>query len=134
MADHNSQFDNPEFENSDLEHELRQALRPRPAPPNFTARLMQQIPPDAAPAPQPHSARPRRARIFPFPPALRLAAVASLLIVILGGTFAWQQHQRRVEGERARHQVLVALQITHATLQQVAENISSIQNRKELRP
>jgi len=132
VVDHNSQFDNPEFEDLEFENEMRQALQPRSAPPGFTARLMQQIPPDeqARPAAQP----PRRARIFAFPAPARLAAVASLLIVIFAGTFAWQQHQRRVEGERASRQVMIALQITHATLQQVAENVSSIQNRKELHP
>ena len=134
MVDHNSQFDNPEFEAAEFERELRQALAPRSAPPGFTARLMQQIPPDAAPAPQPATVRPRRARIFAFPAPARLAAVASLLVVILAGTFAWQQHQRRIEGERASRQVMMALQITHATLQQVAQNVSSIQNRKELHP
>lgn len=139
MVDHNRQFENPEFDNtefesSQLEHDLRQALRPRSAPPNFAARVMQQIPPDAQPAPQPPAApAPRRARIFHFP-ALRLAAVASILIVVLAGTFTYQHHQRVLAGERARHQVLVALQITHATLQQVADNVSSTQNRKELHP
>ncbi len=144
MVDRNRQFespDNPDFdhlelESSDLESELRQALRPRSAPPGFAARVMQQIPPDAQPAPR---LAPRRARILSWLPAAipapaRLAAVASLLVVILAGTFAWQQHQRRIAGERARRQVFTALQITHSTLQQVAENISSIQNRKDLQP
>jgi hypothetical protein len=139
VVDHNSQFDNPEFNDTEFEHDLRQALQPRSAPPGFAARLMQLIPPDAeanpAPEAQPASApSPRRARIFAFPAPLRLAAVASLLIVILSGTFAWQQRQRRIEGERASRQVMMALQITHATLQQVAQNVSSIQNRKEIHP
>jgi uracil-DNA glycosylase len=134
VVDHNRQFEpfeDPGFEPSQLESELRQALQPRSAPPDFAARVMGQIPadthPEAAPAP-------RRARIFRFPAPARLAAVASLFIVVLAGTLAWQQHQRRVAGERARRQVFTALQITHATLQQVAENISTIQTRKDLQP
>ncbi len=129
MVDHNRQFD-PDFEISQLENDLRQALQPRSAPPSFAASVMARIPLDAhneLPAP-------RRARIFHFPASVRLAAVASLLIVILAGTLAWQQHQRRLAGERARRQVFIALQIAHSTLQQVAENISTIQPRKDLQP
>lgn len=132
MVDHNPQLENPEFDNSEFEQDLRLALQPRNAPPDFTARVMRQIPLDAQPAPSP--AQPRRARIFSFPAPLRLAAVASVLIVVLAGSVAWQQHQRQLEGQRARRQVFTALQITHSTLQQVAQNISSIQNRKELHP
>ena len=132
MVDLNPQLENPEFDNSEFEQDLRRALAPRNPPSDFTDRVMRQIPDPAHLDPQP--AQPRRARIFAFPPALRLAAVASLLIAVLAGSLAWQQHQRHVEGERARRQVFTALQITHATLRQVAENISTIQNRKELHP
>ncbi len=128
MVDHNRQFE--PFEDPDFESELRQALQPRSTPPNFTAGVMSRIPPDA----HNQASTPRRARIFHFPAPARLAAVASLLIVILAGTLAWQQHQRRVAGEHARQQVFIALQITHSTLQQVAENISTIQTREELHP
>lgn len=128
MVDYNPQPEDPKFAPPELEQDLREALRPRSPSPSFTASVMQQIPPDAQPA------RPRRARIFPFPRAARLAAVASILIVILAGTLAYQHHQRIVAGQRARRQVIIALQITHATLQQVAQNVSSIQNRKELHP
>ena len=138
MVDHNSQFENPEmndpeFELSDFESDLRQALQLRSAPPDFTARVLQQIPLEAQ-APAELKTRPSRARIFHFPAPARLAAVASLLVVILTGTLAWQHHQKVVEGERARQKVFIALQITHSTLQQVAENISTIQNGKELHP
>lgn len=128
MVDHNRQFEDPE-----LEDELRQALQPRSAPSGFAARVMQQIPPDAQAPPQP-TAQPHRARIFHFPAPARLAAVASLLIVILTGTLAYQHHQKVVEGERARQKVFLALEITHSTLQQVAENISTTQNGKEVHP
>lgn len=130
MVDTNRQFDSPQ--DPEFDQELRQALRPRSAPPGFAARLMQQIPPDAQSTPRP--ARSPRARIFAFPAPFRLAAVASVLVVVLAGSVVWQQHQRYVQGERARQKVFLALQITHATLQQVAENISSSQNRKDLHP
>lgn len=141
MVDPNRQLEpapDPEFADPEFDRELRRALEPRSASPDFVTRLMQQIPPDsqaeAATAPAPKSIQPRRARIFAFPPALRLAAIASLIVIILAGSFAWQQHQRRIAGERARQQVMTALQITHATLQQVAENVYNIQNRKDIQP
>lgn len=134
MVDHSrpfEPFEDPDFEPSDFDQELRQALQPRSAPPDFAARVMLQIPSHDESSAAPASRRPR---IFHFPAPLRLAAVASLLVVILAGTFAYQQHQRRVEGERARQKVFLALQITHSTLQQVADNLSTLQNQKELQP
>lgn len=139
MVDHNRQFEpfeNPDFEPSQLEPaqletDLRQALQPRSAPPDFAARVMGRIPADTHPQAAPASGR---ARIFHFPAPARLAAVASLLVVVLAGTLTWQHHQKVVQGERARQKVLIALEITHSTLQQVAENISTIQNGKELHP
>jgi hypothetical protein len=131
VVDHNRQFE--PFEDPDFKNELRQALQPRSAPPGFAARVMQQIPPDAYATSQ-VKARPHRARIFHFPALARMAAVASLFIVILAGTLAYQHHQKVVEGERARQKVFLALEITHSTLQQVAENISTLQNGKELHP
>lgn len=130
-------------EDPGFEQELRQALAPRDAPQNFAVRVMQQIPPDGqteihpatAPKPMPPQPMPpRRALIFLFPPAFRFAAVAAVLVVIFAGSFAWHQHQRRIAGEQARQQVMTALQITHATLEQVADNVSSIQNRKDIQP
>lgn len=140
MVDPNRQFDSRQ--DSEFDQEMRQALRPRSAPPDFTARVMRQIPVPHTSLPlacvgegePPSALRPRRARIFAFPAPVRLAAVASVLIVVLAGSVVWRQHQRQVQGERARQKVFLALQITHATLQQVAQNISSSQNRKDLQP
>ena len=132
MVDHNRQFEpfeDPDFDSSEIESHLRQALRPRSVPPNFTASVMGHIPADTHPEAAPH-----RTRIIHFPAPARLAAVASLLVVVLVGTLNWQHHQKVVEGERARRQVFTALQITHETLQQIAENISTIQTRKDLQP
>lgn len=140
MVDRNRQFEpreSPELDHPEFERELHEALQPHSAPPGFAARLMRQIPPDVAADTQPSANSapgPRRARILAFPALLRMAAVASVLIVVLAGTFTWQYQQRRIAGERARHQVMTALQITHATLQQVAQNVSSIQNGKEFQP
>lgn len=136
MVDHNRQLESAE--DPEFHQELRRALAPRSAPPDFTAHVMQRISLrdrlEAQPAPQPSAMRPRRARVFAFPSAIRLAAVASLLVIILAGSFAWQQHQRRIAGEHARQQVMTALQITHATLQQIADNVYDIQNRKDIQP
>jgi type VI protein secretion system component VasF len=96
----------PEFE-----HELRAGLRPRSAPAGFSNRVMQRI-----------EARANR-RHFGFLrlPVMRWAMAAVLVLAVaLGG---YRQHQRRVAGERARKQVLLALRITSSTLNAVHNKI-----------
>lgn len=128
-----------EFEDRELEEALREGLKPRNAPEGFAARVMGRIPEDGQAEHSPEPRRPelprrgkrRRGGMFAFP--ARLAAVASVLLVVLAGTFAWQ-HQQQVAGERARRQVMTALRITHSTLEQVGQNVTSIQNRKDTKP
>ncbi|MHB8303379.1 MAG: hypothetical protein ACYDC6_11160 [Acidobacteriaceae bacterium] len=109
----------------DFERELQAALRPRAAPAGFTDRVMkmQQV---VRREPSDAGISNRRASLqFSNPQMwLRKSAAAGLLLVVgLGG---YLQHERlhRIEGERARQQVLLALRITGATLQNVRQKIN----------
>jgi hypothetical protein len=96
----------PEFE-----QELREGLRPRPAPTGFSNRVMLRV--------EEQASRPRLG--FLHLPALRWALAGVLILaVVVGG---YREHQRRLAGERARRQVLLALHITGSTLQAIHNKI-----------
>lgn len=88
----------------DIERELRSALRRKSPGAGFSNRVMQRIG-------QTSSARPWRA-----------IAAAGLLTVILGGWTAHEIAERR-QGERARDEVLLALRITSAKLQEAQSHV-----------
>ena len=74
---------------------------------------------------------PPRRRLLSFPIAARLATAATLLLAVLVGGLIYQ-HQRQAAGERAKRQVLLALHIANATLQQVGQKIN--ENGKDAQP
>jgi len=110
----------------ELEQQLREALRSRPAPQGFAERLMQRLSqtPSASPAPA-------RKRLLSFPLAARLATAATVVLAVLVGGLIYQ-HQRQVAGQRARQQVLLALRITNLTLEQVGQKLN--QDGKDAQP
>jgi hypothetical protein len=60
------------------------------------------------------------------PPVWRAVTAAVLIAaVVLGGYFE-HRHQRQLAGERARDQVLLALQITSSALQNVRSRLNEI--------
>jgi len=95
-----------------LERELKQALGRMEAPAGFTERVMSRLEP------------PRRAKM---PPRWAPWAVAASLLVSTGGSgYLYQQRQERATAERARQQILVALQITGSKLDHVRAKIRSV--------
>jgi hypothetical protein len=95
----------------DFEHELRQALERRPAPPSLKRRLME--------------GRRRQQRRNP---AMWQRLAASLaLAAVLGGAAEWGWHAReeRRRGEAAREQVLTALRITGHALNQMNAQLAA---------
>jgi hypothetical protein len=102
-------------EHEDLEHLLRQGLRPRQTPAGFTARVMARLPGTS----QVRSLR--KKRTFGVP-AMRWATAAALLVVA-GGSY-WQHEQKeRVAGERARGQLILALRMSATTLNDVQHKV-----------
>ena len=102
-------------EHEDLEHLLRQGLRPRQTPAGFSARLMARLP-ETSPV---RSFQKKRAF---WVPAIRWATAVVLLGV--AGLSYWQhQQQERVAGERARAQLFLALRMSAATLNDVQHKV-----------
>jgi hypothetical protein len=96
-----------------FEQELREGLRLREPSAGFADRVIDRLNhPHLVPKPT-----------FFHLPALRWAIAAILLLTVaLGG---YREHQRRVAGERARQQVLLALRITSSTLHAVHDKVVS---------
>ena len=88
-----------------FEEQLRLALRREPAPAGFEERLAHRM----------------RRRPYGY------MAAASLLLALAAG--GWVQHQRRLEGERARAQLLLALEISSEKLNASFQKISLPQER-----
>ena len=102
-------------EHEDLEHLLRQGLRPRQAPAGFSARLMARLPETSSgPSFQ-------KKRTFWMPAARWATAV--VLLGVAGGSYWQHQQQERVAGERARAQLLLALRMSAATLNDVQHKV-----------
>src|SRR5271170_5422139 len=95
-------------EREDLEHLLRQGLRPRETPAGFTARVMARLPETS----QVPSFQKRRAF---WVPAMRWAT-AAVLLAVAGGSYWQQQQKERIAGERARGQLMLALRLSATTL------------------
>lgn len=111
-------FDRKLNPDDELEEELRAALRPLPAPSDFANRVVARS----------HVLSPVEAMPFPerrrgFHPTMRWGIAAVLLLAIACGGFFEHQRQRRIAGEHARQQVLLALRLTSVTLQAVRHHV-----------
>jgi hypothetical protein len=108
----------PELE-AMLEQDLRAGLQAMPAPEGFADRVLARV--DALPqnAPVPWPLRTIRN------PLVRGAIAATLLLSVGVGGYFEQKRERQIAGEHARQQVLLALRITSATLQDVRNKVDS---------
>jgi hypothetical protein len=98
----------------DFERELREQLRARSAPEGFAGRVMARLPE-------------KRSRLgwMAWRTPVWQWAVAALLVLgmVVGGME--RERQQRIEGERARAQVLLALRIAGSTLRDVQQKVNS---------
>jgi len=85
----------------DFETNLQEALRRIEPPSGFTDRVMARIP-DSRPAP-----RWRR----------QWLAVAAATCIAVVGAGEWKQHQRQLDGERAKQDLIYALTVASESLQ-----------------
>jgi hypothetical protein len=102
-------------EREDLEHLLRQGLRPRQTPAGFTARVMARLP-ETSPVPSR-----QKKRTF-WMPMMRWA-MATVLLGVAGGSYWQHQQNERIAGERARKQLILALRMSAATLNDVQHKV-----------
>lgn len=113
----------PENEGFDLEfedvfeQELGSGLRPRYAPEGFADRVLARVEKQSPREPKPSPKR------FLRNPVVRGTIAALLLLVIAMGGYFEHQRERQIAGEHARQQVLLALRITSATLQDVRNKL-----------
>ena len=103
----------------EFEQELRAGLQPRPAPAGFADRVLARV--DAVPHHEPAPWPVRTIRN----PVVRGAIAATLLFSVGVGGYFEHQRERQIAGEHARQQVLLALRITSATLQDVRNKVDS---------
>lgn len=119
------EFEGP-FED-EFERELRANLRPRSAPEGFaerTLRSRQLL--EVGGQDFRRSKLPRGHARLRFPATrswLGWSAAACLLLTFVAGGLLQREHERREAGQRARQQVLLALRITGATLQDVRSKV-----------
>lgn len=105
-------FDRDRDRDRDFDRELKQALVRRPAPPSFKRTLMER------------RARQRTERLHVRRLVWERLAAGLVLAGLLGGGFAWHQHDELRKGESARQQVFTALRITNRALNQVKAQLA----------
>jgi hypothetical protein len=103
-------------EYEELEQLLRRGLKPRQTPAGFSARVMARLPGTS------RGSSFQKQRAFRHP-ALRWAATASVLLGVAGGSYWDHQQKERIAGERARGQLILALRISAATLNDVQHKV-----------
>lgn len=103
-----------------FDRDLREALRPESPPPGFAARVMERIAQEETRIDDVSAVRPGY-------PRWRAAAASALLAVLLGGYSAHRvAEHRRIEGERARDQVLLAMRITGEKIRYAQQEVRAI--------
>jgi hypothetical protein len=102
-----------------FEDELRKALARREPREDFTARVLAQTGAGEATRHKRHS--------FLFGWTLWRFAVTAALVLMLSSGFLYRRHVHRVEGERAKQQLLTAMHIAGAELRQAQQRVERIQ-------
>ena len=100
----------------DLEKQIQRALAPKQPSPFFEARVL-------AAARREGLARRSRLRMW------WTAAVAASVLVVTGSAWQYQRmEQERMAGERAKHQLELALKVTSVKLQRISKKVEQIEN------
>lgn len=100
----------------ELEKDLERLLRRERPPAGFAARVIQRI----------EQEEDRRGRLSLTKGTWWRALAAGLLLTIVGGGWIAHHELERREGERARAQVLLALQITSAKMHAAREHVREL--------
>jgi hypothetical protein len=100
---------------TDMNDELRRALRRVEPPAGFAERVLERAASGKAPA----AARQATARVLLRGPLVRWATAAALAIAVTTGGMWYRAEQRQAQGEEARRQVLLGLRIASDKLQSV---------------
>jgi len=127
MNEFEEQKDRQSSEQS-LEEQLVLALARQEPPPDFTARLMARV---AEVEARPTDSWWKRFAVALSPAhALRWAPALAAIVLIAGG-MVYREHERAVEGLRAKQQLLEALRITNAKLRETGSRVAQVETRYE---
>lgn len=96
----------------EFEKELRDGLQLRPAPPGFAGRVLGRV-------------AERESRRHSWIPLWRWAVAAVLVVAMVVGGGVERNRRQRIEGQRARAQVLLALRIAGTTLHDVQRKMAT---------
>jgi hypothetical protein len=96
----------------EFEHELKQALERRPAPPGLKRKVLER------------RNRQRMERLRSRAAMWQRLAACLVLAGVLGGGLAWRNREERRKGEAAREQVLTALRITGHALDEMKAQLA----------
>ena len=96
-----------------FDKDFREALQRREPPPGFAEKVLSRA--------RQLDSRPKR--FFTW----RWAAAAVLVLTV--GSLEYREHLRRIEGERAKEQVMLALRLTGSELRGVQERLARVQQR-----
>jgi negative regulator of sigma E activity len=109
-----------------FDDELRDALRPSDPGPRFAERVLARLEPVAAVVPVEPAVVPAPVREHPRRPFrwVPLGLAASVTVATAAGV-VFLEAQRRAEGERARHQVIVALRLTSGELNEIGRRLDT---------
>jgi|SRR5580658_5384405 hypothetical protein len=115
-----------------LEEQLANALARCEPPAEFTKNVLARVAELDA-----RSAQPWYARLwsniagnrFPLRPLRWAPALAA--IVLLAGGMVYQEHERTVQGLRAKQQLLEALRITNATLRETGARVAQVETSRD---
>ena len=108
-----------------LDDELRQALRRREPPGDFTSRVLERV--------EGKSKRSgaRRWMRWLWLPQFRWAAVTVACLLVVAGGLEYRRYQRtQAEGEQAREQVLLALQIASSKLNGALSEVKQVERQQ----
>jgi hypothetical protein len=107
---------------NDFEQEMRSALRRDPAPPDFAAKVLARV------AEEESRAKVIRLPIWRRPAAWALAAGISIAAIVPPVVMEYQQ-RREARALEAKRELLIALEVTRAKLQQTRERIQRTTRR-----
>jgi hypothetical protein len=103
-----------------IDDELRTTLRRVDPPHGFADRVRARVKPN-----EPSAATPQLSRLTL---SLRLAMAATLVVAAGGGVW-YRQEQRRTQGEEAKRQVLLSLNIAGSKLRAIEMKVNHTQER-----
>jgi hypothetical protein len=104
---------------SPFERDVRETLRRRPPPPGFASRVLART--------REIDERDEALSLWKSP--WRWAAAVALLVMLVGGISLYQEHQRQLEAEKSKQQLMLALRITGSKIYLIQERLSEIQRK-----